>query len=213
MATMNLTRVLSRISVLKKMIGKSIEQMTVVAVTRGQGERRRMAALSSGSIEDVTQRITSSFQSAVDLIAERARLREALLDANSKVIVVINRRPMTIAAAVEYKNSLEFDKMLIATVKRQLVNAEQIVEKENDRLQDSIDNLLISTFQTTDKSKIKPELYEAIAAPQREEKEAALLDPLNIRVRLDEMEKNVGDFLAEVDFALSEVNARTGIEV
>lgn len=213
MATMTLTRVLSRISVLKKSIGKAIEDMLVVSIVRGSGDRRRMATASVGSVQEVTDRITSSFQSVIDLIAERARLREALLDANSKVLVSINGRSMTIAAAVEYKNSLEFDKILINTAKRQLSVAEMSVQRENEKLQESIDSLIKTSFQTTDKSKIKPELYEAIAAPQREEKETALLDPLNIRVRLDEMEKKVNDFLSEVDFALSEVNARTEIEV
>jgi hypothetical protein len=52
-----------------------------------------------------------------------------------------------------------------------------------------------------------------VAKPQRNLKEAALLDPMKIADKIKALEDEISLIKTELDYALSEVNAKTEIEV
>ena len=56
-------------------------------------------------------------------------------------------------------------------------------------------------------------MFESIAALRRTEYEAAVLDPLNMTTGLTALADTVNNFVMEVDFVLSESNAKTTITV
>jgi len=211
MAEMTLTRVLSRISTLKKSIGKEIELLEPVAVTKGHGESR-IIVNSSSSVKDMEERIQSQFRSVLDKIEERLKLRRLLTLANSTVKVKIHNIEMTIAEAIEYKNSLEMDRVLLTNLRQAKMRAEMVITNSNTQLDAEIERA-VQVAYGNEKGKVSEDQYAAIAAPRIAKHGAALLDPIGIQKQIDEIDKKISSFMEEVDFALSEINARTTIDV
>lgn len=56
-------------------------------------------------------------------------------------------------------------------------------------------------------------MFEAIAKPQREQKEASLIDPIKINDLIKSLEEEISLVETELDFTLSESNAKTEIEI
>lgn len=212
MAKISLTRALSRISTLKKSIGKDIDQkLIVVSLTKGHGDRKRLAN-KANSVESEEAMIQSTYTSVIDQIAELRKLKRALIKANASVAVKIEGfDEMTIAEAIEYKNSLEFDKVLLAKMKRQYGLVSDQLGNELERINMEIEKA-VSIAYSNDR-KVDQTQYDAVAAPRRKENEPAMLDPLNVQQKIEKLESQIDGFLSEIDFALSEVNAKTEIEV
>jgi tetrahydromethanopterin S-methyltransferase subunit G len=212
MSTITLTRALSRISTLKKTIGKSIADNEFVGVTTGRGEQKVLLN-SSQSISSFEGRARAGLQSVIDQIEEKFRLHKAVVKANSIVNVSIEGfPPMTIAEAIEFKRNLQFDKQLLQKLRDDLRHAETNIVDQNRRLEGEI-NRKVETVYSNDKTRVTAEQYAQVAGPQLEAKEANLLDPLNIRKQIEDLETKIEKFESEVDFALSEINARTSIDV
>lgn len=86
------------------------------------------------------------------------------------------------------------------------------VQRSNQQLDTQIDTLL-TTVYGADKSKINDESYALVANPQKDNKEAAMLDPICIAQRIKDLSDEISSIKTELDFVLSESNARTEIEV
>jgi hypothetical protein len=211
MAEMTLTRILSRVSTLKKSIGKEIQELEPVAVTKGHGESR-IVVNSSMSVKDTEDRIQSQFQSIIDKINERLRLRRLLTLTNSTVKVKINGMEMTIAEAIEYKNSLEHDRILLTNLRQMKMRAEMVISNSNTQLDTEIERA-VQVAYGNEKGKVTEDQYSAIAAPRIAKHGASLLDPIGIQKQIDDLDRKISSFMEEVDFALSEINARTSIDV
>jgi hypothetical protein len=61
--------------------------------------------------------------------------------------------------------------------------------------------------------KVTSEQYDAVAKPQEERATPAMLDPADIASRITALEADVSLVKTELDFVLSESNARTDIDV
>jgi hypothetical protein len=64
-----------------------------------------------------------------------------------------------------------------------------------------------------EKTKPTQEMYDGVASPRKNLHEVSLLDPLGTAFLLTTLEAEINTFLTEVDFVLSENNAKTEIEV
>ena len=56
-------------------------------------------------------------------------------------------------------------------------------------------------------------MYNSVAKPQKEQKEAALVDPCDIQSKIKSLQDEIELLETEVDFILSEYNAKTVISV
>jgi len=86
------------------------------------------------------------------------------------------------------------------------------VTKQNAALEAQIETNL-ATIYGNEKGKVDASMFEAIAKPQREQKEASLIDPIKINDVIKSLEDEISLVETELDFTLSESNAKTEIEV
>lgn len=85
------------------------------------------------------------------------------------------------------------------------------VEYHNQQVQAKLDRLLEVEFGKGQKSDVSH--ISSITDAFMKSNKAALIDPLNIDLRIEDLESMVDNFEREVDFALSESNATTHITV
>ena len=84
--------------------------------------------------DDFDERAKASHQSVTDLIANRNSLKSAIVKSNATTDVDVNGKIMTRAEAIERKNSIEYEELLLAEMKRQYANATTTVDKENKKV-------------------------------------------------------------------------------
>jgi hypothetical protein len=136
--------------------------------------------------------------------------KSVLSNATTKVTVVGTE--MTVAEAIELKTSVASRQQYAVALRAQLLQNRQVIEADNAKLQTKIDTSLNSIYGT-EKAKIDAAMVAQVADPQRDLLESELLDPVGIEKRIEKLQEEISEIMSEIDFVLSEANARTEIEV
>lgn len=164
--------------------------------------------------DEFGERAKASYQSVTDLIANRNALKSAIVKSNAVTEVTIADKTMTVAEAIEHKNSIEYDETLLSEMKRQYTNATTTVDKENKKVDAQIDKLL-ETFTGRDSDKkLDKEAMSAISDPYREKNEFEFVDGIgNMYEKIQKLEADIDAFKSNVDTALCVSNSLTMIEL
>jgi hypothetical protein len=146
------------------------------------------------------------------MIEMRTKIKAAVVASNATTKVKLGTREMTVAEAIELKKSIDVKRNMLNAYRRQVVQANALVTKQNAALEAQIETNL-ATIYGNEKGKVDASMFEAIAKPQREQKEASLIDPIKINDVIKSLEDEISLVETELDFTLSESNAKTEIEV
>lgn len=161
--------------------------------------------------EDFEKDVKAKYQSVTDLIDRRNRIKSAVVKANGVTPVIVAGQTMTIADAINLKAVIGFKKQLIERLKKQHNGAKANLEKNNAQIEA---NALKLAEVALGKQGIKigDNDAQSVIEPYLKANKFDLVDPLGVEKVVEELEKKVGDFEAEVDAVLSEINAVTFIE-
>ena len=120
---------------------------------------------------------------------------------------------MTVAEAIERKTSIQYDELLLDKMKNQYVAATSIVERENNRVDAQLDELIATLVGKDSQKKLSEDDQRNVEIPYRKANEYELVDPLNLNDKIKKLEAEIDDFKSNVDTALSISNATTFVEV
>lgn len=211
MTTMTITRALAELKRLDNRIERAQADSTFIGTSIGKGSVMRVSS-SPKSVDEFSRDLQSNFDSLLAMYSQRSAIKSAIVMSNAQVKVSVGNKEMTVAEAIELKRSIESKRHLVRTLQSQHVRASAAVETANAKLENQIDAML-STVYGSEKSKIDATTVDLVANPQRAQKEAALLDPLNVLTKISKFEEEISVVDTELDFTLSESNARTTISV
>ena len=147
--------------------------------------------------EDFKQTATSDFQSANDLMSRRDKIKNAIVLSNATTLVEIAGTKMTVSQAIEFKNTIAYKTEMLALLKKQRQMVVVEVDAHRQRVQTKVDDNVKIICGKDGKPDASIDVY----------------DPLNLDKVIKQMETEIEDFRANVDFVLSESNATTLIEV
>jgi len=164
-------------------------------------------------LQDFEKNVQSNFASIIDLIERRKKIKEAIVKSNANTIVEINNKKMTVASAIERKESIQYEKNLLEEFQTQFSQAKSQMNKYNDEMYEKLDELLMVSFGKDGKQKVDESEIKSISKPYIEQNEWVLADPLQIEEKIKQLEEDIDGFLTEVDYALSISNATTFIEI
>ena len=211
MQKMSVTRALVEMKRFTDRINQAIANGTFVSVAVGQDSVRKVPH-SNKTVAEMVSDIQSSFDKVESLIANRAKLKASIVLSNATTQVTILGRTMSVAEAIELKSTVAQRESLLQTLSGKFVAAQRIVELKNDELAKKIDALMTTSFGS-DKREVSKEMFDMISAPQKRNGEYSLIDPLNIQAKIDKVREEISQLSSELDFVLSESNARTELEV
>jgi len=198
-----ITRALAEIKLLDSKIDKGSDNSFISLKTKAQKH------IGGVSCEDITASLTSNYQSVVGLIKRRNELKSAVVLSNATNKVTINNVIMTVAEAIDRKNTIQLEQTLLHFMKNQYAKAIRDIEKTNVRvLSDAEDRAKVS-FDLKQKSDIAG--YEKAVKSYCDSNEKELIDPNSLKKEIDALEENILGFISEVDFSLSENNATVKI--
>ena len=212
MNKMSVTRALAE---LKRLDGRlncmAIDQSIFVSVAVGRGDKQKVLGVSD-TVQNVVSQIQSNRDRVNSMLEMRAKIKSAVIASNAATKVKLGAREMTVAEAIELKKSIDVKRNMLNTYRRQVIQANALVAKQNAALEAQIETNL-ATIYGNEKGKVDATMFEAIAKPQREQKEASLIDPIKINDLIKSLEEEISLVETELDFTLSEINAKTEIEV
>ena len=194
-----------------KLIDARIEKQTLELIPTGVNQKGKLI---NGRIreEDFAQSAQAHLQSIHDLLARKQRLKSAIVEANSRTRVQVGPREMTIADAINFKVIVKQQRQLLDILKTRHAAAITDMEKKNALVEQNLQKVLEATFGK-DNVKISKEDLDAVRKPFLEANEWHVYDPLKVEKIIEQLDKEVSEFEAEVDAVLSEINAITLIEV
>lgn len=210
MQKISVTRGLAMLKTLSSKIENAIA-CPFVGVAVGKDAQRKPLG-KSGTVAEHEALYQGAYDTVTALIKQRQAIKTAIVASNASTKITLGGVEMTVAGAIELKSSVEFKRTLMQRMQMQLLQAENLATNQNAALQTSIDKLL-ETAAGGDKAKMDSEGSRQIAKLQQDMKEASLIDPIKIATKIEALKKDIENVDLELDFTLSESNAKTEIEV
>ena len=94
------------------------------------------------TVEEYEQETKARFQSVKDLITERANIKKAIVKSNADTVVEVGDLKMTVAEAIEYKTSIEYEKRLLQSLRRSKAEVEEGKIAHEARLDREVSNVI-----------------------------------------------------------------------
>jgi hypothetical protein len=207
MSKISISRALVELKTLDKRIQKGIDQLEPLGLMIGKNPESSIQ-----NRQDFEKSARSGFQQVKDLIARRRVIKNAIVLSNAKTQVEIAGEKMSVAEAIERKASITLEKELKNELWKKFTLKQTQLEEHNQKVMRQLFQLLQATYAKPE-HELKSEDHDTLALPFKENNLASLIDPLNLKATLFELEAKIDAFEAEVDIALTESNARTEIEL
>ena len=212
MNKMSVTRALAELKRLDDRLNRMTDDQSIfVSVAVGHGDKMKVLGVSD-TVQSVVSQIVSNHDRVNSMIEMRAKIKAAVVASNATTKVKLGDREMSVAEAIELKKSIDIKRNMLSAYRRQVNQAYALVARQNEALEAQIETNL-ATIYGNEKGKVDASMFEAIAKPQREQKEASLIDPIKISIMIKTLEEEISLIETELNFTLSEINARTEIEI
>lgn len=166
-----------------------------------------------GSVEEATKHAKSSLDKIRDLMSRRALIKSKLTASNAATMVTIAGVSMTVAEAIERKESIKQDEALLGMLKIQFNKATIQQQKHAEAVQLEINRKVEQVFGNAKKIDPNDTTYTAICEQVEKANKLELVDPNSLSAAIEKLEESIDDFRATVDVELSISNATTSIEI
>lgn len=209
MRKLSITRALSELKLLKKRHEKLLGECNPIAVKHGS---RLMGEYVSYKPEDFEKNIDPGMQAVEKLEDLIFEIKSKINYSNSKTIVKIGTKEMTVQEAIVQKDLISFKEARLKMLKEKLLNARALYERAvNDNKMNIAKQVQDLSGKSADK-KVDPELEKNISESVEKLYKVEFVDH-NLVDKIKVLENEIEEFNTNVDFALSESNSITTIEI
>ena len=205
MKELTLTRALAELKLLDSKISKAIQELKSVSYSVNN-----IVPEFRVTSDEFKANYNSQMQSIQDLRNNKVILKNALMRANAETKVTIGGKEYTILEALNRKTDISTESLLVQTMKKQLSASIANVNSINNSIESNIENTIRSKSASSgNQSKDYIQTVRDSYKPQMPE----LVNADVVEKLIKDKEEEISEFIAEVDYALSEVNAITKIKV
>lgn len=163
----------------------------------------------------------SSYQQIIDLIHWYDKVDQAILRSNAETIIETSYGTMSIANALALRSRLNcsnaydsdsnFEGNLMMKLQEELNEKIRVMEQKNKGLQNTAETMRLSILGKDTKTKDETPLKVVDVYVQ--ENTTELIDPLNVRKKIDELNERRETILNELDTKIKVSNATTFVEI
>lgn len=204
-----ITRALAELKVLRQRHEGKVSELKAIAVKHGNKLRN---PYSSYREENFKEQSVSSVQSIEDLQNRIIEIKNAIDASNFTTKVNIGDKEMTVLEALNMKNSIGLKKTYLSALKRQMMNARNEFERALNDNKLRIEKIIQD--QTAASSSVKdPEIEKKTVESIESLYKVEFVDAIDLEKKIESLEKEISNFENNVDYALSEANSTTYIEI
>lgn len=163
----------------------------------------------------------SSYQQIIDLIHWYDKVDQAILRSNAETIIETSYGTMSIANALALRSRLNcsnaydsdsnFEGNLMMKLQEELNEKIRVIEQKNKGLQNTAETMRLSILGKDTKTKDETPLKVVDVYVQ--ENTTELIDPLNVRKKINELNERRETILNELDTKIKVSNATTFVEI
>lgn len=198
----SVTQALSEIKMLDKRIQRLTTETVFISTATKNNQRK----------DDMVHKAVSNYQQLRDLMEFRKRVKCAIVMSNATTSIDVGTQTYTVAEAIERKSSIQLDKQLLETMRRQRANVDREINVNNQEAKRNLQRLLEQNFGK-DNTKTDPtslsQTEDAFWTNNRWEK----IDPLKLDTQIERLTDDIEMFDKNVDFALSASNSQTKVTI
>lgn len=208
MEELSITRALAEIQLLDKRIFKLINFNSEKYVCVKSDK-------STVDFEKAGKSINSSYQSIIDLINRRHKLKSAVILKNAQTMIQLTNEKLSIAELIERKQMVEQYRNLLDYMKQNKEDALNQVRSQNEKVESELLRIIEASFgknSSNTKSSSASEI-ETISTTYRKKNYSELFDPLDINAKIKTIDSMIDEYDRESNYLLAEVNAITKILV
>lgn len=206
--TMNVHKALTEIKSLDSKIMNLFGDIVMVVTNKNSNDK-----IHGVSIEDYEKYMVGGFDKVNAFIARKNAIKKAVDSSNANTTVKIGDNEYTVTEAISLKNhGMEYYKCLLDTMKSQYAKAIKEITKVDSTINEKADQFIVQMFGDKEKQ-VGNENVAKMREQWINQNKVVLVDPLDIKKKIDELEEMINNFMSEVDAALSTSNAITMIEV
>lgn len=202
-------RGLGELKTLEKRINKEINSTRFIGFKKNSATKEYNTGLVS---EEFELQAKSKTDCVKDLINRKKKFKEAIVNSNAITKVIVGTEEMTVASAIERKESIQYEKSLLQQMVIQYNQAITTVQKQNDKVENAIDEK-VSVMLGGENASKNSDMVKTFGENYRKENGWDIINPLELKAKIDELDYYITTFENEVDVILSESNATTFIEI
>ncbi|WP_342533451.1 hypothetical protein MHB40_21620 [Lysinibacillus sp. FSL K6-0057] len=206
MKKLSIHRALTELKMLNLRIEAATNEVSAVVANR-----KSNCKINGVDIHEYEKQMQASYDKVVGLMSYRNKIKALVVQSNANTKVMVGKEEMTVAEAIERKQSIQYEKNLLEIIQHQHRSAINTVAKENDALPGKLETYLINILGNKDKQ--SPEEVKLHTETFMKRNEFEIIDPLNAKQQIERLSNRIEEFETEVDAVLSESNATTFIEV
>lgn len=216
--TMTVQQALNELKVLDSRVATKVSNLGQ-ETSAVQADKKLLGTQNSRkTVQEFLDDAVSKLQSANDLINYRRALKSAVLQSNAVTKVTVADKEMTVAEAIEYKNSISLEWNLVNSLELGITKAELLTAKYNEdverKLERNIDSILGN--EKDRKTQDDLEVIETLRA-NAEKSKAEIVVPEIGKIKLTDYvskkREELEDFESNVDFILTASNVTTNITI
>lgn len=203
---MTIHEALSRIKITERRIASAATAQFVVA------NRHNNTKIDGKDISVKKDELKASKQKYDDLVRNYRVLKSAVAMSNAMTKITVAGKDYTIVEAIEEKHFSESRLGYLKAIRRSYDVARDTANVNNARLPEAAEKFVASLNMSEKNGNSKDEIRK-IMDKYIEDNTWELIDPNNLGDWIASMEKDITDFMSNIDFKLSESNATTIIDV
>ena len=204
--TMSVHRSLAELKLLDQKINKAIQSTKFAGIKRAAGK-----TIDNLTPDEFRVKSKESLQSILDLIRRRDAIKAAVVKSNATTIITIGNKEMTVAEAIDKKNTVQTQINLIDKLKYTSGKVHSQVAIFNEQL--DVEALRYFAEITADKEKLNDNAFKALISAYKEEREQEVIEGFDVIKTYETLDNELEEFLTNVDYILSESNTETKIEI
>ena len=139
---MTIHRALTELKMLHNRIDSARREVKVAVPNRKSNTK-----IDGMEIQEFMKNMQGSYDKVVGLIAYRNRLKALVVQSNAKTIVQIGSLQMSVAEAIERKQSIQYEKELLGKIRDQYLMAIHTVVTQNDELPEKLETYLVNILE------------------------------------------------------------------
>jgi len=215
---MLVTQALDERDLLVKKITDKIEKASFIDTIKPNEERVYEKRISR---EDFAKEAEAAYQQITDLIERFQKLDAAIVASNATTEITTSYGIFTVAGAIalrnrlrgtgSYGNDADFEGKLKMKLMSAYAEKVRFSERNNSMLQSTAESMRLSILGKD--SKTKDEKPLSVVDAYVKENTTELVDPLDIKKKLDELEEKRSTLLTELDTQIKVSNATTFVEI
>lgn len=207
--TMTVHKALAELKLLDSRIEKAIAEGVYCIANKHSNDK-----IGGIPIDEYIKIMQGVYDKATDLINRRKAIKRAVVLSNAVTKVSVAGTEYTVAEAIEMKNhGVDFDKLLMNTMNAQYRNAQMQIKQENGKDLEQRAEQYVTAIYGQKEGKANITDIEKVKSDFLKSNQYELVDPLHVLDKIEDLEKKINDFMAEVDSALSVSNALTEITI